>query len=293
MLVAMPLYVATACVAAATTADALATLEAWETERACASPGRPPGVGWHRAADRFGERLHLHHACLEAPGQPRWNLAARDEGWRRRAVEGAIALMREAADRGAPAVSLHAGQALELGLGPDGLPVGPGQARAKALEWLAVSLDRLASTADDLGLALWLENPAGRRERTGRAAREVDPFAAPLLQEPDEIARTFERVAAPMLGLLLDTAHLLLSCQARRWEPEPVLAELQPWVRAIALSGTDGRQDLHRLPRQDAIEVQLARQAGGLALPVILEARAVSQADLQAALPDLAAALAP
>jgi sugar phosphate isomerase/epimerase len=286
----MPLYVATACVpAAATAAEALATLEAWELERACVVPGRPPGVGWARAADRFGDRLHLHHACLEPPDAPRWNLAAKDDGWRRRAVAGAITLMREAADRGAKAVSLHPGQALEQGLGPDGLPVGAGQARGKALEWLAVSLDQLASAADNLGLALWLENPAGRRERTGRAAREVDPLAAPLLQEPEELARTLERVAAPMLGLYLDTAHLLLSCQARRWEPEPVLEEFQPWVRAIAVSGTDGRQDLHRFPRPDAIEVQLARRAGGLALPVVLEARGFEHA----ALKDLIAALEP
>ncbi|MDB5099169.1 MAG: hypothetical protein JWM80_3590 [Cyanobacteria bacterium RYN_339] len=289
----MPLYVATACVTADTTAAALDTLEAWEITHACASPGRLPGVGWDRAADRWGERLVLHHACMEDPNAPRWNLAAKDEDWRRRSLDGVLVAMRDSAERGATSYSLHPGHALELGLGPDGLPAGEGQSRGKALEWLAVSLDRIAARADYLGMAIWLENTAGRRERTGRAAREVDPLAAPLLQEPEEIVRTLERVAAPMLGLLLDTAHLLLTCQARRWEPEPVLEELKPWVRAIAVSGTDGRYDLHRFPRQDAIEVALARQAGGTMLPVILEARGIGRSDLAAALPDLLAALVP
>jgi sugar phosphate isomerase/epimerase len=191
-----------------------------------------------------------------------------------------------------PFFSLHAGHALELGLDEKGQPKGAARSREQALDRLAISLDRLANLADNLHMELLLENAAGRRTPTGRAAFDPDAWSLALFQEPSEIDRTLTRVAAPKVGVLLDVAHLLIACHARRWEPEPVLEELQPWVRAIELSGTDSLHDLHRLPKHDGTEVQLARLAGGLALPLFFEPHDVPKAELLAYITELESSLA-
>lgn len=279
---ALPLYVATSCIAGAEDAvEALVALERRGIAHAAVMPGRPPGRGWSDAAARWSGRLLLHAACLEArQDQPCWNLAAEDADWRRHSLNAAVETLARAADAGAPFYSVHAGHALEVGLGRDGRPLGAAIARERALDRLASSLDRLASAADDHGLGLLVENAAGRRAAAGRGRTEVDPAVLALGQEPAELVRTLERVGAPMLGVQLDVAHWLLACHARRWEPEQALEELLPRVRAIEVSATDGRADLHRVPREEATELALARQAGGLLLPVVFEAWNVPAADL-------------
>jgi hypothetical protein len=289
----MPIYVATSCVGGVLdSATALGTLESWGIEHAVAMPGLPTGRDWESQSTRWGDRLWLHHACLEDPQMPRWNLAAGDPEWRRRSVDAASKAIRRSADHGVMVYSLHAGHALELGLDEKGTPKGAARSREQALDRLAISLDRLANLADNLHVELLLENAAGRRTPTGRAASDLDAWSLALFQEPAEIERILSRVAAPKLGVLLDVAHLLLTCHARKWEPEPVLEELQPWVRAIALSGTDSLNDLHRLPKEDSTEVQLARRAGGLALPLIFEPHNVPKAELRAYMTELESSLA-
>jgi sugar phosphate isomerase/epimerase len=249
--------------------------------RAVVGPGGERGDRWSAEAARFGAGLLLHHACFEPSNEPYWNLASGDESLRKQAVDRAAETMRQAAALGGPFYSLHPGFALELTVGPDRRPVGAEQARSKALDQLCRSLDRLASLADDLAIELLLENRPGGRT------------AVPLWTEPTEIHQTLDRLGAPPLGLLLDVGHLLLSCRARNWEPEPVVEELKGRVRAIEVSRNDGVRDLHQLPKEDGIELSLAKLAGGLSVPVVLEARELEEQAVRWAIELLEASLTP
>jgi sugar phosphate isomerase/epimerase len=255
------LYLSTGCVAAPDHAHALEALARLGVTRAVAGPGRLPGDAWETEASRFGAGLWLHHAAFLTPDAPRWNLASSDEGFRKATLDQAAETMRAAAALGGAFYTVHPGYALALTVGPDGKPASDEVPRERALEQLCRSLDRLATLADDLGIGLLVENRPGPRGGLG------------LWMEPAEINRTLDRVAAPPLGLLLDVGHLLLSCRGRRWEPEPVLEELKGRVRAIEVSRNDGVHDSHTLPKVGGIELELAKLAGGLSVPVILESR--------------------
>lgn len=275
------LYLSTGSLSSPDHADSLEQLARLGVTRAVAGPGRGRGDRWSTEAARFGAGLLLHHACFAPADQPYWNLAAGDEDMRRRAVEGASETMREAAALGGPFYSVHPGYALELTVGADRKPVGVETSRSRALDQLCRSLDRLAELADDLGIALLVENRPGARG------------TLPMWQEPAEIHQTLDRVGAPPLGLLLDVGHLLLSCRARHWEPEPVVEELKGRVRAIEISRNDGGRDLHQLPKEDGIELELAKLAGGLSVPVILEARNLETSAVTWAIALLSEALQP
>jgi sugar phosphate isomerase/epimerase len=268
-------YLSTASVSAADSATALAAMDRLDISHAWVSPGRQPGDRWLAEAGRFGDRLVLHHACLEAPDAFHWNLAASDEDLRKRSCDRAAEAMKHAAELGSPFYSLHPGYALSLTLDETGRPTGNEQARPKAIDHLCRSLDRLAGIADDLKLGLYVENMAGARKLSTTLS------TLPMWQEPDEILQTLDRLAAPPLGVLLDVGHLILSCRARRWEPEPVVEMLKARVRAIAVSRNDGVHDQHLLPKEDGVELTLAKLAGGLSVPVVLEARALDEAAIR------------
>jgi sugar phosphate isomerase/epimerase len=263
------LYLSTGCVAAPDHATALESLARLGVTRAVAGPGRAKGDRWETEAARYGAGLWLHHAAFLTPDAPRWNLASSDEDFRKRTLDQAIETMKEAAGLGGTAYSLHPGYALALTVGPDGKPASEDVPRERALEQLCRSLDKLATVADDLGIALLVENRPGPRGGLG------------LWMEPAEINRTLDRVDAPPLGLLFDVGHWLLTCRARRWEPDEVVEELKGRVRAIEISRNDGVTDGHTLPKEGGIELELAKLAGGLSVPVILEARGLESAAIQ------------
>lgn len=268
----MTFYLSTASVSAADSASALEAMTRLGITHAWVSPGRTRGDRWLSEAGRFGDRLVLHHACLESPDAFHWNLAASDEDLRKRSCDRAADALKHAAELGSPFYSLHPGYALSLTLDEAGRPTGNEQSRPKALDQLCRSLDRLAGLADDLKLGLYVENMPGARKLSTTLS------TLPLWQEPDEILQTLDRLAAPPLGVLLDVGHVILSCRARRWEPEPAVEMLQGRVKAIAVSRNDGVHDRHQLPSEDGLELALAKLAGGLALPVVLEARELDEA---------------
>jgi sugar phosphate isomerase/epimerase len=164
---------------------------------------------------------------------------------------------------------------LETTLSAKGEPLGAPQARAKALDRLCRSLDALASLADSLRLGLLIENAP---QLPGR------PEGPSLFCFPEEINATFERLQAPPLGLFFDVVHWQLTCQVRRWEPEPALEEIKGWVRAIALARSDGRTHRHGMPVEGGVELAIAKLAGGLGLPVVLEAHALEAGALAEAI---------
>lgn len=268
----MTFYLSTSSVVAPDSATALAAMDRLGLTHAWVSPGRHLGDRWAAESSRFGERLVLHHSALESPDAFHWNLAAGEEDLRQQSCDRAIDAMRFAAELGSPFYSLHPGYALSRTLDADGRPTGNEISRTRALDQLCRSLDRLAVLADDLNLGLYVENMAGARKLS------LTLSTLPLWQEPDEILQTLDRVAAPPLGLLLDVGHFLLSCRARRWEPEPVVEMLQGRVRAIAVSRNDSVRDQHLPPKEDGIELAIAKLAGGLAVPVVLEARELDAA---------------
>lgn len=265
--VCLPLFIATSCLPDRPDgATALLALADWGAPLVVWAPGRPVGRDRARAEERWAGKLVMHHACLEEPDGLVWNLAARDEDVRKRSVAKAGEAIRLAGALGSPFYSLHAGFALETTLTPEGKVAGPETDRKRALDQLMRSLDTLASQADNAHVALYLENSYR---------------AEGLLQTPQEVRQTFERLGAGHTGLLFDAAHWVLSCRARRWEPEEPLEEIKEFVRAIEISHTDTKTDGHLPIAENALELSLARQVGGLSLPVVLEARNLKTGQLE------------
>ena len=260
------MYVATYAIEGAEDqAEALDRLEALGVTHAFVSPGRPPGARFMRVAERWEGRLILHHACLQPPGAPPWNLAASDADARAIAVKQASDTLRTSSELGATAYSLLPGYALETTRGRPS-PT----SRVRALDQLARSLDALANLADALRLPVWIENQPGDRN---------DPR---LWIEPGEMRKTLERLDAPPLGLLLDVSHWQLACQARHWEPEPVLDEIRPFVRAVVVHRNDAVNDRPLAPKEGGIEIAIARHFG--AAPWIFEARHLGERALKEAI---------
>lgn len=266
----LPLYVDLAAVAGTGDAvSALRTLDRLEVPLAQAGPGRQPGEAWLAESRRWSERLLLHHACLGEPDAPRWNLAAADEELRGLAVAEAAEALRVAAGLGAPFYSVHAGWALRLTRDAAGRPVGDTITPTRAQDQLCRSLDRLAGLADGLGLRLLVE------------LAPFVPAERPAFADPEQVRALLERLAAPPLALLLDLPALVITARRMGEEPETVLEYLRAWIGAIELHHGDGKGRRHLPLRETDLELGLARLAGGLAKPVVLAPRDLSEAALR------------
>jgi sugar phosphate isomerase/epimerase len=76
----------------------------------------------------------------------------------------------------------------------------------------------------------------------------VNPF---LCCESEEIAWLCDSVAHDLFGILLDTAHLKVSCVTLQKDKEAELEKIFPYIKAIHHSDNDGNAD-ENLPLSDA-----------------------------------------
>lgn len=235
--------------------------------RRLALPGLPALLGdpaVMRPLLDVGCDLVVHHAYSEAP---RANLAALDEDYRRRSLQLVEEVMKRAAAIGIKRLSLMPGYALEETL--DEARPSRDVPRARALEQLMRSMDRLAERADAQGLKLALTNSSMRHP-------------AMLLGDADEITAVLGALQVPFLGVQADLGSALLRARATgsatgSYErAEAFLEALAPHLAALRLHEPDKRAAGHGLPSEGGwIDELLAHHPEWAALPMVLEVRGV------------------
>jgi len=269
-------FVGSQAVDAPDLAAALEALHRLDLGQAAIAPGRPLGDGWSHAARRWEGRLVLRGAFMNPADAPRWNLAARDEDLRGKALAAATEHLRQAADLGAPYLAVPGGWCLELTHDHRGVAFGPTTSPARARDQLCRSLDHLASRAEKLGLDLLVELEADA------------PRSGVVLGDPEAVAAVMARVDAGPLGLYVDLPKLLATAKRHGEEPEVIADLFGTFVRAIGLHAGEGK------PLAEADTVwSVARHLGGLARPVELALRDLEPARLKDQVAMAAAFLAP
>lgn len=190
------------------------------------------------------------------------NLAAGDEDFRKRSVRRLEAHLAFCADRGIARYTFMAGDALEETRDPaaESRPID----RERARDQLLKSLDRLATMADGLGVALGLMNGDARRPES-------------LGCDAAELLGILEALQVPFLGVRLDVAHLALSSERRRFDREEALARLDGRIVGLRLHEVARGGRGHQLPAIDGpVEELLAAHPEWHALPMSLDARGLS-----------------
>lgn len=260
----LPLHVSTHALEAPDAAAALEALHRLDIGLAAIAPGRPLGDEWPALSRRWEGRLLLRGAFMYGEDLPRWNLSARDEDLRGKAVIAATEALRVAADLGATMYAVPAGWCLELTRDERGqafgLPITPMRAR----DQLCRSLDRLAAMAESLGLGLLAEVEADL------------PRSGVVLGDPEGIVAVLARVDAGPLGLYVDLPKVLATARRHGEEPEVVLDLFSKHIRAIGLHAGAGKP----LAEKD-VAWELAKRLGGLALPVELALKDVEGSRLR------------
>ena len=77
---------------------------------------------------------------------------------------------------------------------------------------------------------------------------DINPL---LCCEHKEISAIFSQVNNPRLGLLLDTAHLKVSCRTLGIDKDNEIVQLQPYIKAIHHSDNDGLKDTNEILSND------------------------------------------
>jgi len=256
----MPLYLSTRSLSAP--ADLAGVLDLYRMARidhVAIEDG--PVLGPDDARRLEGLSLLAHGVFLPSEDPHGPNLAAGDEDFRRRSVRRLEAHLAFCADRGLPRYTFSAGAALEETFAPDAAsrPIG----RARAIDQLLKSLDRLATVADSYGLGLGLMNGDGRRPEQ-------------LGCEAPELLGLLDALQVPFLGIRLDVAHLMLSAERRCFDAVEFAARLGDRLVGLRLHEVSRAGVAHQLPAADGpTEELLAEHPEWHGLPMSLDARGI------------------
>ncbi|MGX5820022.1 sugar phosphate isomerase/epimerase family protein [Chitinophaga lutea] len=197
------------------------------------------------------EQFYLHapvarmpHNYFPPPADPFvLNLGSTDENIRERSVAHCINGLRITRATGGPFFAAHAGFCI------DPLPDQLGRqleveapfAREVHMDVFVRSLEEIISFAEEMEIDFLIENNV------------IAPFNLPssganplLCCESADILAVFNRVQSPRLGLLLDTAHLKVSCRTLRLDAAKELGAVRPFIRGIHHSDNDGLLDDNR-----------------------------------------------
>lgn len=182
----------------------------------------------------------LAHNYFPAPLEPFViNLASSNPVIRERSVEHCINGLRISKESGSPFFAAHAGFCIDPGASELGQPLTIDRNFDKALHWsiFLESVNRILSEAEILQTDFLIENnviaPFNYHHKTN-----------PLLCcESNDITDLFNAISHPRLGLLLDTAHLKVSCITLGLDMEQELEKIKPYISALHHSDNDGHAD--------------------------------------------------
>lgn len=183
----------------------------------------------------------IPHNYFPAPEVPFvLNLGSSDLAIRSKSIEHCKKGLWLSQQSGAPFFSAHAGFCID----PDPSQLGrkieykPEFNKIENKRLFIESIQTILETADKLGVDFLVEN------NVIASFNLTDSKINPLLCcESAEIKWLFDEVKNDRLGLLLDTAHLKVSCQALDLQLHKELRKIMMYVKAIHHSDNDGKID--------------------------------------------------
>lgn len=226
----------------------------------------------------YSAHFLIHNYFIQPAHSFVLNLAAQDA----RLLEQSLALCRQAIDLcaglGAPFYSVHAGfradptpqslgQALQYG------QVSPYELAHKTF---VESLHRLLDYGRERGVQLLVEPNVLARFNLVQGRNDLL-----LICTGDEIVQMMRNVNDPNLGILLDTGHLNVTAHTLGFEREDFIDQVAPYVRALHVHENDGQVDKHWPVQIDSWVLAVLDRSEFANLPLIVEAKFETVADLR------------
>jgi sugar phosphate isomerase/epimerase len=186
-----------------------------------------------------------------------FNLASASARIQSRSIQLATEALRLSGEIGAPCYAVHAGFVTDP-TGFDGVsfvfpsPTDEGERRRSYSRFLA-AINDLLPIANAAHVALLIENNVCPRRLRGRL----------LLQTAEEFDELFGDLgsSAGSLGILLDTGHLIVTCNTFEETPLDFVLRHRERILALHLHENDGREDLHRPVTSEGLSLSLASAA--------------------------------
>ncbi|MDX6503608.1 MAG: hypothetical protein QOE29_733 [Gaiellaceae bacterium] len=223
---------------------------------------------------RRSERFLVHNYFPPFAGDLVLNLASNDPAIAGGSLAFALEALELCAALEAPFYSIHSGFITDP-IGFDGTsfilpPPQPG-AREETAARFVENLGTVVQRAAALGLSVLVENSVCTEELAGKL----------LLLEAEELLELFAAIAAPNLGLLLDTGHLSVTAQTEGFDALRYVDLVAPHVQAFHAHQNGGAADTHD-PVGEGWVLDTLRRPELAAKPIIVEAK-LRDADAAAA----------
>lgn len=218
----------------------------------------------------------LVHNYFPPPAEPFvLNLASPKENIRQRSMKLILEALALSARLGAPFYSVHAGFITDpIGTGETSfifpMPASPAEVRL-AMERFVAGLACALERAQALGLHVLVENNVCSPELHGKL----------LLQTAEEFGALLQTLPSSNLGILLDTGHLNVTAHTLGFNPLDFVERIAPYVRGLHVHDNDGSADTHRPAEAGGWVLEVLRRPQFAGLPIVVEARFDSLADLR------------
>lgn len=194
------------------------------------------------------ESIYLHapikkipHNYFPAPKDPFvLNLASVNDGIRSKSINHCLNGLRLAKKANAPFFSAHAGFCIDPQPNELGKKISIDSSFDKTTHWelFIYSINQVLKEAELLNINFLIENNVIAQFNLTLEGKN------PLLCcESEDITYLFEQIKNKHLGLLLDTAHLKVSCNTLKKSLNQEMNEITPYIKAIHHSDNDGLTD--------------------------------------------------
>lgn len=202
------------------------------------------GMPFRADMDEFylqAEVRRMPHNYFPSPEVPFvLNLASANKSIRETSILHCKKLLQMAKQSSAPFYAAHAGFCID----PDPNELGnkinyrPDFDKSKHWQIFIDSINVILKTADELQVDFLIENNVIAPFNTN--SERINPL---LCCESSDIQSLFNIVKHDRFGLLLDTAHLRVSCQTLNLDIEAELNKITPFIKALHHSNNDGNED--------------------------------------------------
>ena len=203
------------------------------------------------------------------------NLASGDANTREQSLDFVSEALALAARLNAPLYSVHAGFITDpASFGVTSfvfpMPASPDETHF-ALDRFIAALKTALGTAQQLSVQLLVENNVCSHELRGKL----------LLQTAEEFLELFCALQSPHLGMLLDTGHLNVTAHTLSFDRMSFVDEVAPYVRALHVHDNNGAADTHQPVQAGSWVLDVLRRPEFADLPIVVEARFETLADLR------------
>lgn len=181
----------------------------------------------------------LVHNYFPAPEVPFvLNLASKDETTRINSIKHCTSAIEISAKGGASFYCAHAGFLIDPNVEELGakIEIDPDIEISDQKKLFLDSIEQILKVADQFDIDFYIENNVLAPFNYKSPAQEIPFFCC----ESKDICSLFQEVNHPKFGLLLDTAHLKVSCKTLDLDLESEFHKIKPLIKAIHHSDNNG-----------------------------------------------------